>query len=364
MMFKPFSFLGPERLFVALFLRYTLVFQELVHVKNFMPGLLAACLLFSGCQNQAAEQKAEVLSTGNPAIDALSVQIAENPNNPALFAERARLFYENDGYDEALLDLDKALLLDSTNADYLHLKADVYLDYFRSRQALMVMEKAAELHPERIPTLLKLSEFQMILKQNTESMKTIDRILQMDPQNAEAYFMFGMNFKETGDTIRSINSFQKAVELDADMVDAWILLGQLYHARGDDKLALRYLDNAIQIAPNFVDAWHAKADYLSDMGQLQAAIDTYRELQRIEPQYKEAYFNSGLIYLDMDSIAAAKMQFDMAVKISPTYIQAYFYRGLAAEMLGDRAAAKTDYEQALRMAPSYTDAQEGLERVK
>ncbi|HMQ49368.1 MAG TPA: tetratricopeptide repeat protein [Saprospiraceae bacterium] len=333
-------------------------------LKRFLLPGLAACFLFISCKNNTADSQAEIMPTGDPAIDALSVQIAENPNNPALYAERARLFYENDGYDEALLDLDKALLLDSTNVDYLHLKADVYLDYFRSRQALMVMEKAAELFPDRIPTLLKLSEFQMILKQNTESMKTIDRVLQIDPQNAEAYFMFGMNFKETGDTIRSINSFQKAVELDADMVDAWILLGQLYHIRGDNKLALSYLDNAIRVAPDYVDAWHAKADYYSDLGQLQAAIDTYSELQRIAPQYKEAYFNSGLIYLDLDSLAAAKKQFDIAVKISPTYIQAYFYRGLTAEMLGDRAAAKVDYEQALRLAPSYTNAQEGLERVK
>ncbi|MCB9264345.1 MAG: tetratricopeptide repeat protein [Lewinellaceae bacterium] len=314
-------------------------------------------------QGGAEEAATEALSTGNPAIDGLSTEITRNPNDPALYAERARLFYENNGYDEAIRDLNKALSLDSTNVECLHLLADVYLDYFQSRRALKTMERAAGLYPERIPTLLKLSEFQMILKQYDASMKTIGRVLEIDPQNAEAYFMFGMNFKEQGDTVRAINSFQKAVEYDSELVDGWINLGQLYASIGDP-LARRYFDNAIRVAPENIYALHAKADYLSDMGELPEAIEMYRRISRVDPQYDEAYFNSGLIYLDMDSIEQARKQFDIAIETSPTHIMAYYYRGLTQEMLGNREAAMADYEQALRMAPNYEKAQEGLERLK
>ena len=87
------------------------------------------------------------------------------------------------------------------------------------------MERAVALYPQRIATLLKLSEVQLILKQHNTALETIDRILRIDPQNPEAYFMFGMIFKEMGDTARAVNSFQEAVELDADLIDAWINLG-------------------------------------------------------------------------------------------------------------------------------------------
>lgn len=328
--------------------------------------VLALGGLAAGCGNSgkpAEGAAAEASATGNPAIDGLSAEIAQNPKDAELYAERGRLFYENDGYDEAISDMNKALSLDSTNVEYMHLLADVYMDYFQSRRALKTMERAAELYPERIPTLLKLSELQMILKQHEESMKTIDRILKLDPQNAEAYFMFGMNFKERGDTVRSINSFQKAVELNSDLVDGWINLGQLYASIGDP-LAMRYFDNAIRVAPENIYALHARADYLSDIGKLPEAIEMYRRISRVDPQYEEAYFNSGLIYLDMDSIEQARGQFDIAIETSPTHIRAYYYRGLAQEMLGNAAAAKADYEQALKMAPNYENAQEGLERVK
>ncbi|MCB0547762.1 MAG: tetratricopeptide repeat protein [Phaeodactylibacter sp.] len=327
-------------------------------------GLAFVTLACGGnSQDGQAGETAAIMTTGNPAIDGLSAEISENPNDAGLYAERGRLFYENDGFDEAIRDLNKALTLDSTNVDYMHLLADVYLDYFQSRRALKTMERAAELYPERIPTLLKLSEFQLILKQYEGSMKTIDRILKIDPQSADAYFMFGMNFKERGDTVRAINSFQKAVEFNSDLVDGWIQLGQLYAAIGDP-LAMRYFDNAIRVAPENIYALHSRADYLSDVGNLAEAVEMYRRISRIDPQYEEAYFNSGLIYMDLDSIEQARRQFDIAIKTSPTHIRAYYYRGLAQEMLGNTAAAKADYEQALRMAPNYEKAQEALDRIK
>ena len=194
-------------------------------------------------------------------------------------------------------------------------------------------------------------------------MKAIDRVLKIDPQNAEAYFMFGMNFEERQDTVRAINSYQKAVELDANIVDGWINLGQLYAGLGDP-LALRYFDNATRVAPNNITALHAKADYLTATNDLEGAIELYRKIITVDPQYDEAYFNSGLLYLDMDSVAQAEKQFDLTVKTSPTHIRAYYFRGLSREMQGKAAEAKTDYEQALRMAPDYEQAQERLDGLK
>ena len=323
-------------------------------------------LLLLACKNDPktiTEPTANVdYITGIPSIDAITAQLKGDPNNALLFAERARLFYENDAYDEAIQDLAFAMKIDSLNPDYHHLLADVYLDYVKSNLALKTMERAANLHPERIPTLLKLSEFQMILKQYPASMRTIDKILQLDPQNPEAYFMFGMNFKEMGDTTRAINSFQSAVEYEPDHLDAWINLGQLHAAIGGD-LAEKFFDNALDIDPNNITALHAKADFLAQQDDLSGAIALYRKINIIDSQYDEAYFNAGLLYMELDSIAKAYQQFDIAIGTNPLYIKAYFFRGYAAETLGRIQQAKSDYQQALNLAPNYELAKEGLNRV-
>lgn len=321
--------------------------------------LLSAC---GGGSEPAAPDEVNLNNSGNPAIEGVTEKIRQDPDNPELYATRAALFYENEGYDEAIQDLEKALSYDSTQVEYLHLLADVYLDYYKSRKALETMERAAELHPERIPTLLKLSEFQLILKQYEASMRTIDRILKIDPQNEEAYFMFGMNFKETGDTARAINSFQEAVELNPDLIDAWINLGQLHAAFGNS-IAGRYFDTALEIAPRNVQALHAKAVYLTDQDKLQEAIELYRKINTVDPQYDEAYYNTGLLYMELDSVQQAYQHFDLAIKTFPLHIRAYFYRGYAAELMGNSSRARQDYEQALRLAPDYELPKQRLEAM-
>ena len=325
-------------------------------------------LSFFACGSDSAPKEEQISSeqigtTGNPAIDGISAKIAASPNDPSLYAARAALFYENGGYDEAIVDLQKALLMDSVNVEYHHLLADVYLDYARSSMAMRTMERAVKLYPERIPTLLKMSEFQYILKRYDESMKTIDQILRIDPQNAEAYFMFGRNFREMGDTVRAINSFQSAVENDPDLVEAWIYLGQLYEGIGDP-LAERYYKNALEVSPNDITALHFNALYLQNKDDFNGAIELYNKIAAIDYQYAPAYFNAGLLYLEMDSIEQARKHFDLTVKTSPTHIKGYYYKGYSAELAGDKEEAKANYKQVLRMNSSDTEAQQGLERVQ
>lgn len=163
-------------------------------IKQRLITYLVVSLAFA-CQPNESKEVATT-RTGYPDIDNINQKLLDNPNDPTLYAARAALYYDYDGFDNAIKDLQKALSIDSTNVEYLHLLADVYLDYFKSRLALETMEKAAMLHPENILTLLKLSEFQLILTQHDAAMRTVDQILKKDPQNAEAYFMMGMTFKE------------------------------------------------------------------------------------------------------------------------------------------------------------------------
>ncbi len=343
-------------------------FCGLRYVKFLKFGISKFCLylvigslfFFLSCQNEPKQATTPTFpTTGNPAIDGLSKEIAASPNDPRLYAQRGALNYENEGYDEAIQDLNKALSYDSTNVTYLHLLADAYLDYYQSYNAISTMKKAASLYPDRIPTLLKLCEFQLILQKYDESINTINSILKLQPLNAEAFFMLGMNFKEMGNVDRAIGSFQTAVENDPDLIDAWINLGQL-HGQKKSKLTPVFFDNALKIDPNNVSALHAKAAYLHNSNQLPAAIATYRQLNIIDPTYEEGFFNSGIIYLEMDSMKQAYHHFNLAVQTSPTYIMAYYYRGLVQEKIGQVEAAKKDYQQALNLNPEFERAREAL----
>lgn len=327
--------------------------------------LLVGLTLLSACGQDTGNDKENtpLAEAPDPTISQLNLLIEENPNDPDLYYKRARIYYGLEGYDEATKDLKKALSIDSANVDYLHLLADVYMDYYQSFRALKTMEQAAALHPKNIPTLLKLSEFQLILQQYEPAFKTLERIRAIDPQNAEMFYMGGLLFEDQGEVDKAIASFQSAVEIDPELIEAWINLGKLWASK-KEPIAIQFFDNALRVDSNSVTALHEKAYYLSNtLNDLEGALALYKKIILAHPQYPDAYFNAGLLYLDMDSLDLAFQQFNLNIEVDPTFSQAYYYRGYCSEMKGDRESAKRDYQQALSLEPDLDKAREALRKL-
>ena len=311
---------------------------------------------------QTTNDQLKTLVSDHPAIDGLTAAIAKNPEDAELLAERGRLYYENEGYDAAIQDFQQAIKHDSTNLMYWHSLADCYIDYFQSRKAIETMNEVVSRFPKSIPSYLKLGEYQLILKQHEDSFQTLQKILAIDPKQADALFLWGLNLKDQGALQKAIPYFQQAVAENPNIIDAWINLGQIY-GELDNPIALQYFNSAVEIDPQNADAIHAKAYYFQEKNQLEAAIETFQSIIRIDPQYEAAHFNTGLIYMDIDSFAAAEQQFDLTLKINPLHARAYYFRGVSAELQGKLAFAKKNYEQVIRLDPDYGPAAEALEAV-
>jgi tetratricopeptide (TPR) repeat protein len=302
----------------------------------------------------------------DPGLAELNALIEKDPDNDTLFFRRAAFFYQLDGYDEALKDLNYALQLDSMQPAYYRLLADILLDYARpndSRRAIEVLQLAAQRFPDDFHILLKLSEFQLITRQHGDALKTLDRILQRDPQNAEAFYMAGRIALDKGDTTAAIASLQKSVKTDATNADAWIFLGRIFTNR-NSPLAIQYFDNALRLDSTSLEAREYKGTYFKRRGEFDKAFDIYRDIIVRNPDYSNAYFDMGVIYLEMDSLSKAYDHFNMAVTTDPLFFKAIYYRGLSAELQGNKTAALNDYKQANGMAPGYQEAREARERLE
>ena len=297
------------------------------------------------------------------AVAQLTAALADDPDNAELYAERGAIYMENGVFDRAITDLTRSLERDSSRVAVWHLLADAQMDNLRSREALNTMIYASSRFKERIPTLLKLAEFQYIVAQHDNALATLDRAVKVDPNEGEVFFMIGEVMSEKGDTVRAINAYQRATELNPDILDAWLALGTLFEARGNS-IAERYFKTATAIDRKAAIPYRMLADYYSRQNRLAESIQQYDEAIMRNPQYDEAFYNSGLVYLDMDSISKAKAQFDRAVEVRPGYIEARFYQGVALELQGNVQGARQAYQQALNMAPSFTNAQQAIERLQ
>lgn len=339
-------------------------------ILNFI--LLATIALFFGaCGNdkpstttttEETSSSQQLGKTGVPEIDNLTDQIVGSPEDPKLYAARAEAFYKNEGYDYAIVDMAAAMKIDSTNADYHHLLSEIYLDYYKSRLALQTMKRCVALYPKRVPSLLKLAEIQQILKMYDASMMSIARIMKVEPDNPEGFFMIGLNHTLMGNKDASIRSLQKCVELDPDHTDGWVLLGKIF-AEDENPLAEQYFENAVLTAPENADVLYNKASYLHDSDKLDQASSLLKKIIKVDPQYAEAFDRLGVIYLERDSADQAITNFNIAVNVDPEFGVAYYHRAYAHETKGDLEAAKIDYERILKFNPNYENAKIGLERI-
>ncbi len=330
-------------------------------MKNIITLLLLAVLI--SCDNDPKVKQNTVAETGLPELNAATNLINSEPENAANYFERAKIYTNNQAYQEAIEDLKIAIKLDSTNISYRHLLADGYLDNYQSKKALDVLETTAELFPNSSLTKLKLSEFYLILKQHESSIKNIGRILAQDPQNAEAHFMMGMNLKEMGDTTQAINSFKNAVEIEPELIDGWINIGSIYEEQKNPK-ALDFYNAALEVNSKNINALHSKAFYLQNNDDVYGAIEIYRKIMQLDRQYAAAPLNAGILYLGIDSFALAYEHFNILALNSPADAKAYYYRGFSQELQGNKKAAEEDYNICLRINPDDESAQKGLIRVK
>lgn len=330
-------------------------------MKRLVSVFSVIVLIFIGCVNDSKEAKIPIEASDNVLADFAAILSTDSTNHNILF-QRAEYFYQKEDYGSAIKDLISAINYDSTKYQYYHLMADACLDYYRSKEAVMTMEKCISIFPKNVPSLLKLSEIYYILKQFDESLNLCGRITSINPNEAEAYFMMGLNFRAKGEGDKAINAFQTATEIDPELTDAWIILGQIFDER-KNPLARDYYDAAVNVDPENISALHSKAFYLQNNGAISEAIDIYRNINVIDKNYIDAYLNCGILYMNLDSLQPALEQFDIMTKVKPQNPIGHFYKGEVYKSLGQTDLARASYQNALNINPNDERAIRAIEKL-
>jgi len=318
--------------------------------------IIILLFVISACKEETKAVVNTGKVTGDQDIDNITQVIESNASDPELLVNRANLFYKKELYDEAIADMQAAIDIDSLQPSYYHFLSDLYMDYYKSKESIQTMERAKFLFPGRIPTLLKLSETQFILKQSEEALLTLQGVLVKDPQNAEGHFMRGMIYRSMGEIDKAKEEFQTAIELDPDLTDGWLILGNMYEEEQNTK-ALIYYKTATSLDDDNPRAFHSLAYYYQNNGMIDQALEIYRRINDMDKNYHEAYLNAGLLYLEKQSYEKANEQFNILCSIEPQNALAYYYRGISYELLGDKELAKQDYKNSLTLDPDSEKAQ-------
>ncbi|MCQ2317613.1 MAG: tetratricopeptide repeat protein [Bacteroidales bacterium] len=330
--------------------------------------LLATCaLMVVSCSNvnegdNTKVKQQESVENQTDAREELRMVITDSLNADA-YVQRARLYMSEEHVGDAMRDINTALSLDGDNIDALLVLADIYYALGDEDNIMLTLNKATEVAPYDTRPIIKLSELSFIQGNVRMADAYLDKALQINKINPQAYFMRGVISMSKNDTVQALKNFNLARNQDDSFFDPVIQIAAIYAAQHDD-LAVDFYDLAISMQPDNWGVYYEKAMYLQDNGKPEEALSIYDTLNVKMPGNFDVIYNKGyvsLVYmLDYDKAIG---YFNQALALKPDAVNALLNKGVAYEQKGDFIEAKSIYLQILRDNPNYQLAIDALHRI-
>jgi DNA helicase II / ATP-dependent DNA helicase PcrA len=181
--------------------------------------------------------------------------------------------------------------------------------------------------------------------QNIEAINDYDckRAIEIDPQDAKAYFDRGIEKYRLGQNAEAIDEYSRAIIIDPQYVDVYIGRGAAKHSLGMNQEAIDDYNCAITLNPQASEAYVGRGAAKYNLGQYQAAIDDYNCAITLNPQAADAYFGRATAKYNLGQHREAIDDYNRAITLNPQDAFAYYNRGFAKHNLGQYQAAIDDY---------------------
>jgi tetratricopeptide (TPR) repeat protein len=215
----------------------------------------------------------------------------------------------------------------------------------RCREAIPAFQELAAAHPRIAEIPLALGHCEFDAKNYLPAIAAFDRVLAIDPQQAEAQSLRGAALGLAGRTaeaivqlrevVRTNNDFapgfrllgmfevedgqsgvearaalERAVALDASDARAHYWLGQLHYLNKDYPAAAKEFAASLVLQPRSVQSLLGHARALAGAGQIEAALDEFREVLKREPASAAASLGAANCYYSLrripEALAAAR----------------------------------------------------------
>ncbi len=120
------------------------------------------------------------------------------------------------------------------------------------------------------------------------------RILQSDPDHADANQLAGLVAKRAGDLDTAIARMRAAIAVRPDDAEVIYNLGNTYWERGELESAITCYDRALALKPRHENAWVNRGRTLQHLGREAEAAESFRRATQVRPTSGKAWENLTL----------------------------------------------------------------------
>ena len=176
------------------------------------------------------------------------------------------------------------------------------------------------------------------------------------PEHPFSWKVLGVVFKQTGRISESLNTLQKVVQLSPQDAEAHNNLGNTLQGIGRSDSAEASLTQAIALKPDFVEAHYNLGNTLKELGRLNEAEASYTQAIALNSNFAKAHYNLGITIEELGRLNEAEASFLQAIALKPDYAEAHCNLGITLKKTGRLNEAEASYTRAIASKPDYAEA--------
>lgn len=168
----------------------------------------------------------------------------------------------------------------------------------------------------------------------------------------DAYTQLGIAYLERGNLQRAMSSLDRALQLAPDDAEALQAMAMVYQRQGESELADETFRRALDADAGFTRARNNYAAFLYDRGRIREACDQLEQATR-DTQYAnraQLFANLGQCQRELGDLDAARASLTRAQAIDPRSARSYFTLAELEHAQGNHARARNQLEVFMRLA--------------
>jgi tetratricopeptide (TPR) repeat protein/S1-C subfamily serine protease len=323
------------------------VYQYLENYEQALTVINQAIFLFPNNPNHYNEKWAVLseLKRYDEGLAAINKAIELAPRAQAYY-NRGNLYFNQQKYELALADYNKAIELDSNDAYAYNNRGNLYYDQQKYDLALADFTKAIELNRNFAEAYLGRGVVYYLQQKYELALADFNKAIELDSKLAMAYYNRGNLYFNQQKYELALADYSKAIEINRNYANAYLNRGNLYSNQQKYELALADYSKAIEINPNDAMAYNNRGNLYFNQQKYELALADYNKAIEINRNFAEAYNNRGNLYFAQQKYKLALADYEEAIKINSNFAEAYANRGLLYAELKQTEKAKIDLQQA------------------
>lgn len=237
--------------------------------------------------------------------------------------------------------------------------AGVYIEEKNFEEALASINRVLEMEPENTRALRMSYEADKALGNDKEAEAALTALSKLDKGGDTIAMLYneGVQAARVDDLKSARARFEEVLELDSNMTHALTGMGLIHMNEKSYQDAVMVAEKILALEPENKRALQMRFDGYRGLGDQAKAKEALQALAAVDPTALiEEFFNKGVELFNGGDAAGAIAQFEAVLEIDPDHAHSHYRLGVSQVSAGDMAGAKEHLQKFLDLAPEDPEA--------